>query len=649
MGDSEYADTYIAKRKRYRLPLQKAWVFFSLSSHIAESVMPATMPLSSSSALIRERIALLRETMQQYGLAAWIVPMSDPHLSEYLPEHWASLQWLSGFTGSAGLLVVTSSEAVLWVDSRYWVQASHQLKGTGIQWAKWYPRRSDVLEWIAEHLEEGQRAGVDGTVISMQQAAEWHQHLSAAGCSLDTSHDVMDDIWQDRPALPTAEVYAHDEHYVPTSCTQKLAKVRKILEEEEVAGHFISSLDDIAWLFNLRGQDVDYNPVFLAHAWVDDKQAVLFVDESRLASGIKSLLEKAGVVTAPYDSVGDWLAAHASDSVLLDCGKVSAYIETRLPANVELINAPNPTTLFKACKEPQALAHVRNAMVQDGIALVEFLHAFEEARLRGELWTELDVDTYLSAARARRPGFVSLSFPTIAGYNENGALPHYQATQSSYSTIEGNGLLLIDSGAQYLGGTTDITRVLAIGMPSDAQCADYTTVLKGTIALSRAHFPEGIPAPMLDAIARAPLWQQNLDFGHGTGHGVGYFLNVHEGPQSISFYGQPNGINNMREGMITSIEPGLYREGEWGIRIENLVANVRHVDNAFGSFMRFETLTLCPIDMRPIDVTLLTHEEIAWLDTYHEQVRERLMPHLTGAVREWLECNTLPLVTFKSA
>ena len=604
---------------------------------------------SCSSTLIRERIACVRAAMQQHGVAAWIVPMSDPHMSEYLPEHWAALRWLTGFTGSAGLLVVTDSKAVLWVDSRYWLQAGSQLKGTGIEWAKWYPRQTDVLEWVAEHLSDGQRAGVDGTVLSMQQAADWRAHIEAAGGELETSIDLMNDVWDGRPALPSADVYAHDARYAPTSCVDKLSRLRETLAAEAVDGHFLSSLDDIAWLFNLRGQDVDYNPVFLAHAWIDSARAVLFVDASRLTQTACDQLAGAGVDVAPYDSVGDWLAQQASGRVLMECSKVSAYIESRLPNSVEVFDAPNPTTLFKACKEPQALAHVRNAMVQDGVALVEFLRAFEEARLRGEQWTELDIDTHLTAARARRPDFVSLSFPTIAGYNENGALPHYQATSQRYATIEGNGLLLIDSGAQYLGGTTDITRVLAIGTPSDAQCADYTTVLKGTIALSRTHFPDGIPAPMLDAIARAPLWQQNLDFGHGTGHGVGYFLNVHEGPQSISFYGRPNSVNGMREGMITSIEPGLYREGEWGIRIENLVANVRHVDNAFGHFMRFETLTLCPIDMAPIDITLLTHEEIAWLDTYHEHVRERLSPHLDEATCAWLERNTLPLVTFKSA
>ena len=609
--------------------------------------MPATT--SCSSTLIRERIACVRAAMQQHDVAAWIVPMSDPHMSEYLPEHWAALRWLTGFTGSAGLLVITDSEAVLWVDSRYWLQAGSQLKGTGVEWAKWYPRQSDVLEWVAEHLSDGQRAGVDGTVLSMQQAADWRAHIEAAGGALETSIDLMNEVWDGRPALPSADVYAHDARYVATSCADKLSRLREMLAADAVDGHFLSSLDDIAWLFNLRGQDVDYNPVFLAHAWVDSARAVLFVDASHLTQTARDQLASADVDIAPYDSVGDWLAQQASGSVLMECNKVSAYIESRLPNSVEIFDAPNPTTLFKACKEPQALAHVRKAMVQDGIALVEFLHAFEQARLRGEQWTELDIDTHLTAARACRPDFVSLSFPTIAGYNENGALPHYQATSQRYATIEGNGLLLIDSGAQYLGGTTDITRVLAIGTPSDAQCADYTTVLKGTIALSRTHFPDGIPAPMLDAIARAPLWQQNLDFGHGTGHGVGYFLNVHEGPQSISFYGRPNSVNGMREGMITSIEPGLYREGEWGIRIENLVANVRHVDNAFGHFMRFETLTLCPIDMAPIDITLLTHEEIAWLDAYHEHVRERLSPHLDEVTRAWLERNTLPLVTFKSA
>ena len=609
--------------------------------------MSATTPCSST--LIRERIARLRVAMQQHDIATWIVPMSDPHMSEYLPEHWAALRWLTGFNGSAGLLVITDTEAVLWVDSRYWLQAGSQLKGTGIEWAKWYPRQTDALKWVAEHLSNGQRAGVDGTVLSMQQAADWCAYIEAAGGELETSIDLMDEVWEGRPALPSAAVYAHDARYVPTSCIDKLSRLREALAADAADGHFLSSLDDIAWLFNLRGQDVDYNPVFLAHAWIDSTRAVLFVDASRLSQTACDQLSDAGVKIAPYNSVGDWLAQQASGSVLLECSKVSAYIASRLPDSVEIFDTPNPTTLFKACKEPQALAHVRNAMVQDGVALVEFLHAFDTARLRGEQWTELDVDTHLTAARARRPHFVSLSFPTIAGYNENGALPHYQATPQRCATIKGNGLLLIDSGAQYLGGTTDITRVLAIGTPSEAQCADYTTVLKATIALSRAHFPDGIPAPMLDAIARAPLWQQNLDFGHGTGHGVGYFLNVHEGPQSISFYGRPNRVNGMREGMITSIEPALYREGEWGIRIENLVANVRHVDNTFGHFMRFETLTLCPIDMAPIDITLLTHEEIAWLDAYHEYVRGRLSPHLDEAARAWLEHNTLPLVTFKSA
>ena len=609
--------------------------------------MSATTSLSFS-ASIRERITRLRAVMQQHNLAAWTALMSDPHLSEYLPQHWASLRWLSGFTGSAGMLTVTGDKAVLWVDSRYWIQANSQLAGTGITWQKWYPGRSDMLEWLIEQVGEGQRIGVDSSVISAQQAADWQQHLAKAGCELDTSCDLVDAIWPDRPALPTARIYAHDIRFASIGCAEKLACVRRALIEKQVDGHFLSSLDDIAWLFNLRGQDVSYNPVFLAHAWIDAQRAVLFVDSARLTEEARAQLASHQVDVQPYASVGDWLAAHATGRAMVSCARVSAYLKARLADTVELVDLPNPTTLFKACKTPQILAHVRDAMVEDGVALVEFLHRFEVARERGERWTEIEVDTHLTAARARRPTFVSLSFPTIAGFNENGALPHYQATSLEHATIDGNGLLLIDSGAHYLHGTTDITRVLAIGTPSDEQCVDYTTVLKATIALSRAHFPEGIPAPMLDAIARAPLWQQNLDFGHGTGHGVGYFLNVHEGPQSISFHGKPTDTNGMREGMITSIEPGLYREGQWGIRIENLVANVCHVENSFGSFMRFETLTLCPIDMTPIDVTLLNHEEIAWLDTYHHRVRERLGPHLSGAARDWLERNTLPLVTFKS-
>lgn len=593
---------------------------------------------------VRARLQALRKAMQAADLAAWIVPTADPHLSEYLPEHWQTRVWLSGFTGSAGTLVVTQHDARLWVDSRYWIQAEAQLANTGIAWMKWTPDAPSLTEWLCEHLPEQAQVGVSSDVVSAQQAEAWDEALADAGLTLDLAHDLIGGLWTERPALPQSLVYAHEAPFAPTSREAKLARLRDAMQAHEVDGHLLSSLDDIAWLLNLRGQDVDYNPVFLAHFWMDASRAVLFIDEQKVAPALRTVLEDAGVTLMPYDALIPWLSTQATGTIMLDMKRVSARCVQALPEDVTLSDQPNPTTLFKACKEPEALDHVREAMVQDGVALAEFFTAFEARLARGEMMTELTVDTLLTAARARRPHFVSLSFPTIAGFNANGALPHYQATSDAHAALDGDGLLLIDSGAQYLGGTTDITRVVPIGTPSAEQCRDYTTVLKGTIALSRAHFPEGLPAPMLDAIARAPLWTQDLDFGHGTGHGVGYFLNVHEGPQGISYHGRPSAQNAMREGMITSIEPGLYRTQQWGIRIENLVANRLQASNAFGTFLAFETLTLCPIDTRLIVPALMTHEELDWLNAYHATVYERLAPHVTGDVLAWLALRTQPVV-----
>lgn len=605
--------------------------------------MSQPIPIAPTHEQARDRLQALRSAMQKAGLAAWIVPTADPHLSEYLPDHWQARVWLSGFTGSAGTLVVTQEMAKLWVDSRYWIQAEEQLSGTGIEWMKWTPQSPTLIDWLCETLPEAAQVGVSSDVISAAQAEQWDAQLSNAGLALDMAHDLMAAVWTARPALPQVPIYAHDAPFAPTAREEKLARLRATLIDQNSAAHLLSSLDDIAWLFNLRGQDVDYNPVFLAHAWIDAAQAILFVDERKLPATVREQLAHAHVTIKPYDAIEAWLNVQTAATVMLDMKRVCARCVQALPDTVTLIDQPNPTTLFKACKEPQALAHVREAMEQDGAALVTFFAEFEARLARGERLTELSVDELLTAARARRPHFVSLSFPTIAGFKANGALPHYQATEAAYAALEGDGLLLIDSGAQYLGGTTDITRVIPIGTPTQAQRRDYTAVLKGTIALSRTHFPEGLPAPMLDAIARAPLWAQDLDFGHGTGHGVGYFLNVHEGPQGISYHGRPSTQNAMREGMITSIEPGLYREGQWGIRIENLVANRPCASNAFGDFLAFETLTLCPIDTRLIDPERLNHEEIDWLNAYHAEVRERLSPLVEGEALAWLIQHTQPL------
>ena len=464
--------------------------------------------------------------------------------------------------------------------------------------------------------------------------------LEAAGIALRTDVDLFAEVWTDRAALPAAPVYEHLAPQAPMARADKLAQVRAAMQRHGATHHLVSTLDDIAWLFNLRGSDVDYNPVFLAHALIDASAATLFVADGKIDAALSARLAADGVRLAPYAQAASALAAlPAGAALLIDPKRVTLGLREQVPDGVRVVEAINPSTLAKSCKSEAEAAQVRAAMAQDGAAMCEFYAWFEAAMARGERITELTVDEQLSAARARRPGLKGLSFGTIAGFNANGAMPHYRATPESHAVIEGDGLLLIDSGGQYLGGTTDITRVWPIGSVGAAMKRDFTLVLKGTLALSRTRFPRGTLSPMLDAIARTPLWEQGLDYGHGTGHGVGYFLNVHEGPQSISKT-LPDAHMAMEPGMITSIEPGLYRPGQWGVRIENLVLNVPSRvttgDGEFGEFLEFETLTLCPIDTRCIERGLLRDDEVAWLNAYHAEVRARLAPLVSGAALAWL-------------
>jgi Xaa-Pro aminopeptidase len=603
---------------------------------------------------IRLRLARVRDALRQEGLAALLVPSSDPHLSEYLPGRWQARQWLSGFTGSMGTLVVTPTEAALFADSRYWTQAERELEGNGIALVK-IPTGAAAHhhDWLAAHVARGGAVGVDGAVLGLAAAAALRAALEKAGVALRTDIDVFADAWADRPALPAAPVYEHLPPEAATSRRDKLARVREAMREAGATHHLISTVDDVAWLANLRGSDVAYNPVFLAHALIEPGTLRLFVAEGKVPGALRERLAADGVRLAPYAAAGDAVAAlPAGATLLVDPKRVTLGLRERVPAGVQVVEAINPSTLLKSRKSDAEAAHVRRAMEEDGAAMCEFCAGFEQALAAaagGEPLTELDVDERLTAARSRRPGFVGLSFPTIAGFNANGAMPHYRATLSSHAEIDPDqgGLLLIDSGAQYLGGTTDITRVWPIGAVSEAMKRDYTRVLKGTLALSRARFPRGTPSPMLDALARAPLWAAGLDYGHGTGHGVGYFLNVHEGPQSIG-KAQPEPPMAMEPGMITSVEPGLYRPGRWGIRIENLVLAMpakTPEGDAFGEFLEFETLTLCPIDTRLVDRALLDDAEAAWLDAYHAEVRRRLAPRLEGDALAWLVGRTEPLAT----
>jgi Xaa-Pro aminopeptidase len=596
----------------------------------------------SETASIPERIAQLRSAMKQDGLAAWLVPSADPHLSEYLPGRWQGREWLSGFTGSVGTLVVTADFAGLWVDSRYWVQAEAQLAGTGIQLMKMFGGQQTAphIDWLAQNVSAGATVGVDGAVLGLAAARALSDALKARGVKLRTDLDLLDSIWPQRPSLPTAAVYEHVAPHASVSRADKLDQIRRAMQEKGAQWHFISTLDDLAWLLNLRGADVNYNPVFVAHALIGLDRASLFVVDGKVPAPLAESLARDGIKVEPYVKAADALAALPSgQTLLIDPRRITFGLLQSVPASVAIVESVNPSTFFKSRKTEAEAAHVRATMEQDGAALAEFFAWFEGALGREKI-TELTIDEKLTASRARQPGFVTLSFATIAGFNANGAMPHYRATPASHSTIEGNGLLLIDSGGQYLSGTTDITRVVPIGTISDEHRRDFTTVLKGTMALSRAKFPRGIRSPMLDSIARAPIWEAGADYGHGTGHGVGYFLNVHEGPQVISHYAPAESWTAMEEGMITSIEPGIYRPGKWGIRIENLVLNRPAEKTEFGDFLEFETLTLCPIDTRCVALNLLREDERAWLNAYHEMVRARVSPHVSGDAKAWLDTRT---------
>ncbi|OZY41161.1 Xaa-Pro aminopeptidase [Pseudomonas fragi] len=601
----------------------------------------STQSLNSGSVV--ERLERTRAVMSQNGIHALLVPSADPHLSEYLPAYWQGRQWLSGFHGSVGTLIVTPTFAGVWADSRYWEQAGKELRGSTIELVKLLPGQPGPLEWLAEQTPEGATVSVDGAVLALASARTLETRLKERGAILRTDIDLLGLVWQDRPALPVQPVYEHLPPQATISRVEKLKQLRETLKQRKADAHFIATLDDIAWLFNLRGSDVSFNPVFVSFALIEQARATLFVDLDKVSAELRETLARDGVELGDYTGINAALASlPAATRLLVDPARVTCGLLDHLKAEVKLVEGLNPTTLAKSQKSLDDAVHIRQAMEQDGAALCEFF-AWLETALGRERITELTIDEHLSAARARRPGFVSLSFNTIAAFNANGAMPHYHATEQEHAVIEGDGLLLIDSGGQYLGGTTDITRMVPVGTPTPEQKRDCTRVLKGVIALSRAQFPKGILSPLLDSIARAPIWAENVDYGHGTGHGVGYFLNVHEGPQVIAYQAAAAPHTAMQPGMITSIEPGTYRPGRWGVRIENLVLNREAGDSEFGVFLKFETLTLCPIDTRCLEPSLLTREELEWFDGYHAQVLERLSPLLTGDALEWLQVRTAPL------
>ena len=595
---------------------------------------------------VAARLAALRTAMKEHDVAAVLVPSADPHLSEYLPAHWSAREWLSGFTGSAGTLIVGRDQAGLWTDSRYFSQAELQLSGSGINLMKLrVPHTPEHLEWLQQHLRDGDVLAVAGDSVAIDTCTDLERHLAVVGAVVRTDLDLPGAIWTDRPVLPLAPVFAHDPVFATTERADKLRRVRQAMRQLGASHHLLSSLDDIAWLTNLRGSDVECNPVFLAHMLLQPgDRATLFVNRGKLDDALVAALATDGIGIADYESTSASLAElGADDTLLLDGHRVVRAIAAAIAPEVALIDAANPSTALKAIKTPAELEHIRDVMRRDGAALVRGFRRLEQRLAAGMTVTELDVDSLLHEERSAQPGWVGESFATIAGYQANGAMPHYRATAESHSTLHAKGLLLIDSGGQYLGGTTDITRVLALGETTTEQRRDATLVLKGMIGLSRARFPKGASGPQIDVLARAPLWAAGMDYGHGTGHGVGYFLNVHEGPQGIRPPAPGGALVPLEAGMISSIEPGLYKPGRHGIRHENLAVVVDAEQSEFGEFLAFETLTMCPFDRRALEPSLLSAEERAWLDDYHANVRAALSPLLEDADLEWLNRHCAPL------
>jgi Xaa-Pro aminopeptidase len=595
---------------------------------------------------IVSRLQRLRDALRAAGLDAVLVPSSDPHVSENVPAHWQGRRWLSGFTGSTGTLVVTLDGAALVADNHYWVQAEAQLAGTGIDVVKASAGATlGVADWLPSVLQPGAVVAVDGDVLGLELAAALRASLGDAGIHWRSDVDLLDTVWGERPALPTQALFEHLPPHATVTRSEKLAAVRAAMRRQGASHHFISSLDDIAWLSNLRGSDIECTPVFLSHLLLSHETCLLFVDERKLDTELRQRLLADGIATRPYEQASAALADMPGRSVVLvDPRRVTLGFRQSIPEHCTVLEAINPSVFLKSRKSEAEAAQLRETMAEDGAAMCEFYAWFEHA-LGREPISELTIDERLSAERARRPGFVSLSFPTIAAFNGHGAMPHYTAKPEACAMIEGDGLLLIDSGGQYLGGTTDITRTWAIGRVSEAMKRDFTLVLRGAIALMRTTFPRGTLSPMLDSIARTALWAQGINYAHGTGHGVGYFLSVHEGPQTFrQAVAHPSMA--MEPGMVTSIEPAVYRPGQWGVRIEHLVLNVPVATpeaGAFGDFLAFEPLTLCPIDTRCIERTLMRDDEVAWLNAYHARVRQQLESRLSAAGRSWLIMRTEPL------
>ena len=582
---------------------------------------------------VNQRIEALREVMKREHLAAFIFPSTDPHQGEYVPDHWKGREFISGFNGSAGTAVVTLTSAALWTDSRYFIAAEEQLRGTEFQLMKLkMPGTPTIADWIGKECGAGTEVAVDGMVNSASFVKELIADLrQQGGITLRTNLDPLAQIWKDRPAIPENPVEIYPMKYAGDSCREKIARIRKGLREKHADGMLMSALDDIAWTLNLRGTDVHCNPVFVSYLLISSRDVTLYINKVKLTPEVEAYLKAEGVGVAAYEDVAKGLKDYFEYNILLDPDEVNYTLYKQVSR--EIVEAESPVKRMKTIKNPTEIAGFRSAMLKDGIAMVKFLRWLKPAVEAGGQ-TEITVSDKLESLRAEQPLYRDISFDTIAGYQAHGAIVHYEATPDTDVPLKPEGFLLLDSGTQYLDGTTDITRTIALGPLTEEQKRVYTLVLKGHIQIELCKFPSGASGTQLDILARQALWREGLNFMHGTGHGVGTYLNVHEGPHQIRMEYKPAPFV---AGMTVTDEPGIYLEGKFGVRIENTLLVTPYKETQFGQFLQFESLTLCPIDTTPIIRELLLDEEIAWLNQYHQHVLATLSPHLDDEEKEWLK------------
>jgi Xaa-Pro aminopeptidase len=591
-----------------------------------------------------ENLALLRGLMKEKNIAAYIIPSTDPHLGEYVPEHWRIIAWLTGFTGSAATVVITDSFAGLWTDSRYFIQAENQLHDSGFVLMK--PGSSGRIvftDWMADNINAGSKIALDGRIFSIECTRMLEKLLYSKNISFDFNCDLITGLWTNRLPLPMSLAFDHSVRFCGRERSVKMAEVREQMRIRGIDYHLLTAIDDIMWLLNIRGNDVRYSPLLISFAVIGEKQILLFVDENKIPLILASEFDRLGIVMLPYEETAGILSTlSASSAILVNPNTTSSYLFNSIPDGMRIIEDLTIPTRLKAVKNRVEIDNISNVMVKDGVSLTKFFFWLEQNN-DSESVSELFLSEKLNSLRSENENFLGPSFSTIAAFNEHGALPHYSATSESDYVIGTKGILLVDSGGQYLDGTTDITRTIAIGRPDDRQKRDFSLVLKGTINLALAKFPSGTKGYQLDLLARKALWENGLNYGHGSGHGVGFCLNVHEGPQNIGPGAGSDAKTVIEAGMLISDEPAIYREGEYGIRIENLLLCFEDEETEYGKFLKFDTVSLCYIDKSLIDISLLDQKEIDWVNSYHTEVYNKLSPFLNEEENHWLREKTTPL------